>query len=55
MNITLTGPVSITLKPDTLAFILDLIAKNTSYNVGKQILEQEIFPQLEKKDEPDPG
>jgi hypothetical protein len=58
MEVQLNGPVTITLNPNTMAMVLDILARNLPYNVGKQIIEVEIFPQLvkgEKKDATDGG
>jgi hypothetical protein len=58
MEIQLNGPVTITLNPKTMAMVLDVLAQNLPYNVGKQIIEVEIFPQFvkgEKKDATDSG
>lgn len=55
MSIVLNGPVTLTLKPETVGVILDVLAKTLPYNVGKTILEGEIFPQLETKEKKDVG
>ncbi len=52
MQIELNGPVTITLKPNTMAAVLDCLAKVLPYNLGKEIIEGEIFPQLMKKETP---
>ena len=49
MNIELNGPVTLTLQPNTVATILDVLAKTLPYNIAKPILEGEIFPQLTGK------
>jgi hypothetical protein len=53
--ITLNGPVTLTLKPDTVARILDLLATQLPYNVAKPIIEDELFPQLQHKPEEKSG
>lgn len=53
MNIQLNGPVTITLQPNTMAMILDVLAQHVPYNVGKQVIEGEIFPQLVSKEKRD--
>lgn len=51
MQINLNSPVTITVSPNTMALILDTLAKGLPYNVGKQIIEGEILPQLMGKEE----
>lgn len=50
MNIELNGPVTITLSAQTMATVLDVLAAHLPYSMGKAILENEIFPQLAKKE-----
>ena len=54
MNITLKGPTQLTLKPETIALIVEFISKNVPYAVAKPILEDEIFPQLQSQVEDAP-
>lgn len=46
MNIELKEPKTLTLKPETIALILDLLALNVVYARAKPIIEDEIIPQL---------
>lgn len=50
MEIKLNGPVTLTLKPETMAKIIDVLAVGLPYNVGKVIIEGEIIPQLVKEE-----
>lgn len=52
MNITLDKPVTITVQPQTMAVILDLLARNLPYSTAKPIIEDELVPQLVVKEEP---
>lgn len=55
-QITLTGPVTLTLKPETVALVLDCLAKTLPYMTAKPIIEDEIVPQLRAEDKTDvPG
>jgi hypothetical protein len=52
-KIELNGPVTLTLKPETVAIIIDVLAKYLPYNQAKPIIEGELFPQLRDKENKD--
>lgn len=54
-QIVLNEPVTLVLKPETMGLVLDVLAKNLPYHIGKQVIEGEIFPQLAPKKEAEGG